>query len=132
MHFISDEDDPAAIVGAIRDALPPGSYLALSHVTGDIRRESAAKAAAHYKKVTYGATLRGQEQILRFFARLELIDPGVVQVPYWRPDEPEPADAGKVWILGGVGRKPGPPPTGALMEHTPTRTDIPGDTLLYP
>jgi S-adenosyl methyltransferase len=107
LHFISDDDDPSAIVGAIRDALPPGSYLVLSHVTGDIRRESAAKAAVHYKKVTSGATLRGQEEIVRFFAGLELIDPGVVQVPHWRPDGPEPADASNVWILGGIGRKPG-------------------------
>ncbi len=108
LHFISDDEDPSAIVGAIRDALPLGSYQLLSHVTGDIRRESAAKAAAHYKKVTSGATLRGQEEILRFFARLELIDAGLVQVPHWRPDGPESADASKVWILGGVGRKPGP------------------------
>ena len=114
LHFISDDDDPGAIAAAIRDALPPGSYLVLSHVSGDIRRESAASAAVHYKKVTADATLRGREEILRFFAGLELIEPGVVQVPYWRPDEPEPADAGKVWILGGVGRKPGQPPVGRL------------------
>jgi len=107
LHFISDDDDPPAIVADIRDALRPDSYLVLSDVTGDIRRESAASAAVHYKKVTPGATLRGQEEISRFFAGLELIDPGLVQVPHWRPDGPEPADAGKVWILGGVGRKPG-------------------------
>jgi S-adenosyl methyltransferase len=112
LHFVSDDDDPPAIVAAIRDALPVGSYLVLSHVTGDIRRESAANAAIHYKKVTSGATLRGRQEILRFFAELELIDPGLVQVSHWRPDEPEPADADKVWILGGVGRKSGPPPTG--------------------
>jgi hypothetical protein len=46
--------------------LSPGSYLVLSHVTGDIRRESAAPAAMHYKKVTSGATLRGQDENLRF------------------------------------------------------------------
>jgi hypothetical protein len=89
-----------------------GSYLMLSHVSGDIRRESAASAAMHYKKVTSGATLRGRDEILRFFAGLELIEPGVVQVPYWRTHGPEPADADKVWILGGVGRKPGPAPAG--------------------
>jgi hypothetical protein len=110
LHFISDDDKPPAIVAAIVDALPPDSYLVLSHVTGDIRRESAASAAVHYKKVSSGATLRGQDEILRFFAGLELIDPGLVQVPHWRPDGPEPAEAGKVWILGGVGRKPGPSP----------------------
>jgi hypothetical protein len=114
LHFVSDDDDPPAIVAAIRDALPAGSYLVLSHVTSDIRRESAANAAVHYKKVTSGATLRGREEILRFLAGLELIDPGLVQVSHWRPDEPEPADADKVWILGGVGRKPGSPPTGRM------------------
>jgi SAM-dependent methyltransferase len=106
LHFIGDDDDPPAIVAAIRDALPPGSYLVLSHVTGDIRRESAVHAAVHYKRVASGATLRSREEIVRFFDGLELMEPGVVQVPYWRPDEPVPADAGKVWIFGGVGRKP--------------------------
>jgi len=113
LHFISDEDDPLAIVAAIRDVLPPGSYLVLSHVSGDIRRESAASAAVHYKKVASGATLRRRDEILRFFADLEMIEPGVVQVPYWRPDGPEPTEAGKVWILGGVGRKPDLAATGA-------------------
>jgi SAM-dependent methyltransferase len=113
LHFISDDDDPRKVVAALRDAIPPGSYLVLSHVSGDIRRESAANAAVHYKKVTSGATLRGREEILRFFAGLELIDPGVVQVPYWRPDEPAAADADKVWILGGIGRKPGSPQSSA-------------------
>ena len=76
LHFISDNDGPSAIVAAIRDALPPGSYLVLSHVTGDIRSESAANAAVHYKKVASGATLRGRDEILRFFAGLELVEPG--------------------------------------------------------
>jgi hypothetical protein len=40
------------------------------------------------------------------FTGLELVEPGLVQVPYWRPDEPEPVDAGKVWVLGAAGRKP--------------------------
>jgi S-adenosyl methyltransferase len=101
LDFISDDDDPNAIVAAICDALQPGSYLVLSHVTG-------ASVAVNYKKVTPGTTLRGREEILRFFAGLRLIDRGLVQVPYWRPGRPEPADASKVWILGGVGRKPGP------------------------
>ena len=65
LPFISDDDGPAAIVAAIRDALQPGSYLVLSHVTGDIH-ESAASAAVQYKKVAPGATLRGRDEILRF------------------------------------------------------------------
>jgi len=108
LHFISDYDEPHSIVAAIGDALPPGSYLVISHVAGDIRSESAAKAAVHYKKVTSGATLRGQAEILQFLAGLELIDPGLVQVPHWRPSEPAPPGADEVWLVGGVGRKPHP------------------------
>jgi hypothetical protein len=61
--------------------LPPGSYLVLSHLTGDIRPEVAAKSEAEYKKVTPEATLRTQEEILRFFSGLNLLDPGLVPVP---------------------------------------------------
>jgi hypothetical protein len=105
LHFVGDEDQPYAIVSTIRDALPPGSYLMLSHVAGDIRPGVAAKSEAEYKKVAPGATLRTRKEILRFFTGLELVEPGLVQVPYWRPEEPEPADADKVWFLGAVGRK---------------------------
>jgi hypothetical protein len=106
LHFVGNDDRPHAIVSSIRDALPSGSYLVLSHVTGDIRPEVAAKSETEYKKVAPGATLRTHEEILRFFTGLELVEPGLVQVPYWRPEEPEPADPGKVWVLGAVGRKP--------------------------
>jgi hypothetical protein len=105
LHFIGDDDNPAGIVAAIRDAMAPGSYLVVSHVTSDIRRDVSAQAAVHYKKVTPNATLRSREEILRFFAGLDLIEPGLVQVPYWHPEEEVP-DAGKVWFLGGVGCKP--------------------------
>jgi S-adenosyl methyltransferase len=108
LHFVGDDDRPHSTVRTICDALPPGSYLVLSHVTGDIRPEVAAKSETEYKKVTPGATLRTQEEILRFFSGLDLLDPGLVQVPRWRPDEPEPPGADKIWVLGGVGRKPRP------------------------
>jgi len=106
LHFVGDEDQPHAVVGTIHDAMPPGSYLVLSHVTGDIRPEAAAKSEAEYRKVTPGATLRTHEEILRFFADLELVEPGLVEVPCWQPDDREAPDTGKVWVLGAVGHKP--------------------------
>lgn len=108
LHFIGPDDDPYGIVGLIQEAMAPGSYLVVSHVAGGIPNGSAAKAAEHYyqKNVAPGSTLRDRDEILRFFTGLELVEPGLVQVPYWRPDEPETADAGKVWVLGAVGSKP--------------------------
>jgi hypothetical protein len=107
LHFLSDSDNPHEIVRTICDTLPPGSHLVVSHATGGIRGEPAAKVAEHYRKhVASGTTLRTREEILRFFTGLELVEPGLVQVPYWRPEEPEPVDADKVWFLSAVGRKP--------------------------
>jgi hypothetical protein len=109
LHFIGASEDPYAIVGSIYQALPPGSYVVISHaLEGILRGDSADKVEEQYRKnVASGATLRGRDDILRFFTGLELIEPGLVHVPLWRPDEPEPQDAGKVWVLGAVGRKPG-------------------------
>jgi hypothetical protein len=107
LHFISGDDDPHALVGYICDALAPGSYLVVSHGTGGILSGgSAEKVAEHYRRnVAPGTTLRDREEILRFFTGLELIEPGLVQVPHWRPDELGPPDVGKVCVLGAVGRK---------------------------
>jgi hypothetical protein len=109
LHFFGGDDDPYGIVGSICDAMAPGSYLVVSHAAGGIPGGgSAGTVAEHYRKnVAPGSTLRDRDEILRFFTGLEFVEPGLVQVPYWRPDEPESPDAGKVWVLGAVGRKPG-------------------------
>lgn len=106
MHFIGD--DAYAITRSLREAMVPGSHLAVSHATdGILCGDSAEKVADHYRKtVAPGSTLRNRDQVLRFFTGFELVDPGLVRVPYWRPDEPESPDASKVWVLGAVGRKP--------------------------
>jgi hypothetical protein len=66
-----------------------------------------AQAAMAYRKSVPDATLRSQAEVLRFFDGFDLLEPGLVQVPHWRPDGPVPGDAGKVWLAGGVGRKAG-------------------------
>jgi hypothetical protein len=106
LHFVSNADAPERLIAAFRDAIPAGSYLVISHVVGDIQAESAARGAAEYKKITADATLRSRSEILRLFAGFELVDPGLVQVPRWRPDEPPAADTDQLWIVGGVGCKP--------------------------
>jgi hypothetical protein len=105
LHFITDEEGPARIVGALRDALAPGSYLALSHATGDFRAQAAAKAAAVCDAATSTVSLRSHDQVTAFFDGFEIIDPGVVQLPLWRPDSKPSRDVSEVLGYCGVGHK---------------------------
>jgi hypothetical protein len=107
MHFITDQEDPAGIIATFRDALPAGSFLALSHATADLRPESAEQAAAVYDQATSTVTLRSRTRVTALFDGWDLVDPGLVQVPLWRPDgrPPRPKELQKVWVYGGVARK---------------------------
>jgi hypothetical protein len=107
MHFITDAEDPARILAVFRDALPAGSYLALSHATADFRPAAARDAAAVYDHATSPVTLRTRAQVAAFFDGWDLIEPGLVQVPLWRPDgrRPRPRELDRAWVYGGVARK---------------------------
>jgi hypothetical protein len=112
LHFIADEHDPYGIVTAFRDRTVPGSYLALSHITSPEQNSDAAEAAAdvYTSRATSPAVLRSPQQIQALFDGYDLVDPGLVYLPQWRPDRPEDArDAESVWMLAGVGRKRGSP-----------------------
>jgi S-adenosyl methyltransferase len=109
LHFIPDEDDPWALASRLLAALPSGSYLAVSHLTGDFDPEAWAGVVAVYRRSGVTMQVRRKPDIDRFFAGLDLIDPGVVSLPHWRPD---PSDVGRppsdaaVSVYGGVARKP--------------------------
>ena len=105
LHAIGDDSDPYQIVAKLMDAVPPGSYLALSHVASDIDPDQIGEATARLNQLSYQHfTLRGHDQVLRFFDGLELLEPGVVRVEDWRSHELETRNRSAVW--GGVGRKP--------------------------
>jgi hypothetical protein len=110
LHFITEAEDPARIVATLRDALPPGSYLVLSHGTADFHPPGVAgQAAGGYEHATAPLVLRGFEQVSAFFDGFDLMEPGLVQAPLWRPDgrPPRPKDLAKLGIYAGVGRKAG-------------------------
>jgi hypothetical protein len=104
LHFIRDEENPREIVATLRDALPAGSYLALSHVTGDFRSSATSAVANVYNKATSTASFRSHNQIAAFFKGWELVEPGLVQGPVWRPDGDLPKNMDKIWLYGGVAR----------------------------
>ena len=118
MHFITERENPARILAAFRDALPEGSYLALSHATADFRPVAARHAAAVYDQATSPVTLRTRAQVAALFEGWDMVEPGVVQVPLWRPDgrQPRPKELEKIWVYGGVGRKS---PDGTGQGHRP-------------
>ena len=106
LHFFPDADDPGRILATLRDELPRGSYLAVSHGTADFHDQaSVSRASAVYAKAAAPVVLRSHQQVSGFFEGFDLIEPGVVQVPLWRPDhEPlPPGELAKVAIYGGVG-----------------------------
>src|SRR5947207_9707274 len=84
MQFIPDEEDPVGLVSTLLEALPSGSYLVLSHPTDDFNPNEQGESIKRYnERVTDPATLRDREGTTRFFAGLELLEPGVVGVSQW-------------------------------------------------
>jgi hypothetical protein len=106
LHAISDADDPHAIVATVLDALPPGSYLALSHLGSDIFDEEAQRGfqgvVGRMSQQQY--TGRSRAQMLRFFEGMELVEPGLVRIEEWRPDPGSVSDY-KSTAWAAVGRK---------------------------
>jgi hypothetical protein len=109
LQFIAEADDPWQIAATLRDALAPGSYLVLCHGTDESKPTVAQAAEKVYNSsVATQIHMRSRAQILRFFDGFDLVDPGLVYIPQWRPDSPAdvPGDPSKFWGLVGVARKP--------------------------
>ncbi|HEX6470842.1 MAG TPA: SAM-dependent methyltransferase [Streptosporangiaceae bacterium] len=108
LHFIADTADPCGIVARFRDVMTPGSYLAISHATAEPRPREGSMVAAVYRQASAPLNPRVRAEVQRFFTGLELVDPGVVYAPQWRPEAAaghiqDPATA---HMLVGVGHKP--------------------------
>lgn len=107
LHFFPDGDDPYGIVARLLDAVAPGSHLVVSHLAADIHRGEMATVAERFNRTTNETwVLRTHVEVAHFFAGLDLVDPGVVQVNRWRPvaTTPTPPDGGTNPLWVGVGR----------------------------
>jgi S-adenosyl methyltransferase len=109
LHLISDRDHPHRIVERLVEALPSGSYLAISHLSADIQPEAMAEVARRLNQTARETfVMRTHAQITCFFDGLNLVEPGVVQIDHWRPPKPKVTTSG-VWVpslYAAVGRKP--------------------------
>jgi len=107
LNFILDDREAHTIVNRLLDALPSGSYLAVSHPTAEVDTERVLEGMRLWNEsATPPIRPRSRQELTRFFDRLELLEPGVVSDSLWRPD---PSDLGapiEGHHFGGVGRKP--------------------------
>jgi SAM-dependent methyltransferase len=107
LHFIHDADDPAGIVAALARQLAPGSFVIISHLTGDFAPGPVAAGVSAYNTLVPTALIpRTHTQVSALFAGLPLVPPGVVPLTEWRPAPvgqfSQPAD-----MYAGVARTSG-------------------------
>ena len=107
LHCIPDEDEPATLVARLMEAVPPGSYLAISHPASDVAAEQMATSMRAYNdQAPVPLTARSHAEVSRFFDGLDLLDPGVVQLHRWRAGTGAPGTARDLPNYGGLARKP--------------------------
>ncbi|GGP80842.1 SAM-dependent methyltransferase [Saccharothrix coeruleofusca] len=109
LHFMPDDQDPHGMVAAYRDAVPPGSYLAMSHAGYEEGEWDPAwdEARGEYDRGVTRLAYRTRHEVEALFDGFELVEPGVARLPLWRPDSPDDLDDNAAHFLGfgGVGRK---------------------------
>lgn len=109
LHFVTDDSEPYAIVKTLTDALAPGSFLVMSHVTADFDPRAVAKAVEIYNNSGVPAQARSKAEFARFFDGLELVEPGIVVPHRWHNNgvtPPASMDA-HASLYAAVAGKPG-------------------------
>ncbi|MDQ2582833.1 hypothetical protein CKY47_02295 [Saccharothrix yanglingensis] len=110
LHFMADEDDPHGVVAAYRDAVPPGSFLALSHAGYEEGEWDPVwdEAKSTYNRGVSEITYRSKREVEALFEGFDLVPPGVERLPLWRPESPDDVHGGADNFIGfgAVGRKP--------------------------
>ncbi|MFD5376174.1 SAM-dependent methyltransferase [Streptomyces griseoincarnatus] len=108
LHFVEEADDPYGAVAELRGALAPGSMLVLTHATYEgipLPPERAEGAVDVYRDMRNPLIMRTRDEIARFFEGYDMVEPGLVPMPRWRPDTaPEDEDPYAFSGLAGVGR----------------------------
>jgi hypothetical protein len=113
LHVIPDDDRPYESIATLLEAVPSGSYLALSHMTRDVQVDGADMGVVTARldermRGTNPPAFRTRAEVARFFDGLDVLDPGVVPLAEWRPDAGAPSRTGTrvTPMFCGVARKP--------------------------
>ncbi len=107
LHFVPEAADPGACVARLQEAVAPGSYLAITHATADGQPTEVLEAQKLSGRTSTEIVLRGRDEIAAYFHDWPLVEPGLVHLPLWRPENP--ADVGEhpesSGAYGGLARK---------------------------
>jgi hypothetical protein len=106
LHHLRESDNPYEIVAALVDWLPTGSYLSIASPSADFDAEAMAALAASAEQSGIPYVPRSRRDTERFFAQLDLVEPGLVPILAWRPDPDTSTDVNSVFGWAGVARKP--------------------------
>jgi len=121
LHFITDDTTADGVVQTLRAVMAPGSFLALSHSTGDGPPGQAhASLIRLYERSNNPVVSRSPAYLVRWLAGLELVAPGIVRTPLWRPESPQDLyldQPERASSCAAVARVPGGAP-GRLAETT--------------
>lgn len=92
LHFVPDADDPAGVLAHLRQAVAPGSYLVVSHASREGQPDQAGEHEALYARTGTPMTMRSRSQIAELLSGFDLVEPGLVFLPLWRPESPDDVD----------------------------------------
>lgn len=107
LHFVPDAEDPWSIVARYKSMMAPGSYLVISHVTGDgSPAEAIQKAESIYEHASACGPARTRAQVARFFHGFDMVAAGLTDIKYWRNPLPR-RNPDPLLFYAGIGRKPG-------------------------
>ncbi|MET9920330.1 SAM-dependent methyltransferase [Streptomyces sp. NPDC006435] len=111
LHFLEDADEPQAAVAELREALAPGSLVVITHASYEgipLTREEAGGMVGVYENIRNPLVMRSRDEVTRFFEGYEMVEPGLVSMPHWRPETPVVAEQEDPYAFSGfagVGRK---------------------------
>jgi hypothetical protein len=107
LHFVPDEDEPHTRTARLMEAMPPGSFLVISHSASDIEAPMVAEVSARYtERSAVTVTSRTKAEFTRFFDGLQIAGPGVVQLGRWQPGPASALSRHGMPAYCALGRKP--------------------------
>jgi S-adenosyl methyltransferase len=105
-HYIPPERNPVGVFAAYRDAVVPGSYLAITHFTNDFAKVKADELTEMGRRSQIDIFTRTRAEVMELFTGFELVPPGLVTTSQWRPDrDTETVDPEADGLYAGIGRK---------------------------